>query len=85
MQSSFFIYEEMTGSATSYIIRYLDSATGAICGSRFINTTSCMGGVCSNEFEISSSLCTPSSDINVTVSAVTSLGEGPQTKPVKEG
>jgi hypothetical protein len=82
---SFFIYEDIIGSATSYTIKYFDSATGAICGLHSINATSCISEVCSNEFEISSSLCTPSSDINVTVSAVTILGEGPQTNPTKEG
>ena len=85
MQSTFFIYEEITGSAILYTVKYLDSATGTTCGSHSVSATSCMGGVCSDEFEISSSLCTPSSDINVTVSAVTNLGEGPQTNSIKEG
>ena len=91
MQTPFAIYngstvsEGINGSTTSYTINYSDSSTGEVCNSNEINSTSCVGGVCSDEFDVSSSLCTPSSDINVTVSAMTNLGEGPGTNPIKEG
>ena len=67
------------------MVYYSDSNTAAICGSSKINSSFCENGVCSEEFDISSSLCRPSSDINVTVSVVTTLGEGPPTPPNREG
>ena len=81
------IYEDINGTVTSYIINYSDSDTGIRCGSSEINSSLCENGVCSEEFDVSFSLCRlrPSSDISVTVSAVMTLGEGPQTDPVMEG
>jgi hypothetical protein len=67
------------------MIYYFDSDTGEICYSNEINSMFCDNGVCIEEFDASSSSCQPSSDINVTVSAVTNLGEGPSTIPIKEG
>lgn len=82
MQSSFVIYEGINGLATSYTISYSDSNNGQLCGS---TSTSCVGGTCSGEFDVSSSSCRPSSNISVTVSVVTNLGKGPQTDPIVEG
>ena len=82
MQGPFMIHEGVNVSATSYMIKYSDASTGELCGS---TSNSCVGGVCSEEFKIASSLCRPSADINVTVSAVTNLGEGPPTNPILEG
>lgn len=57
-----------------------------MCGSNYIvEATSCMGGICYDEFNISSSLCQSSADINVTVIAITNVGEVPESNPVKEG
>ena len=85
MQNPFIIYEGIDGSIISYTINYSDSNTGEICGST--SAFCVLGGICNGEFDISSSLCRLSSDtsINVTVSVVTNLGEGPQTDPIMEG
>jgi hypothetical protein len=83
IQDPFVIYEDINGTATFYMIYYSDSDTGEMCGS---NEIYCDNGTCRGEFDISSlSLCRPSSDINVTISAVTNLGEGPSTIPITEG
>ena len=85
MQSHFTVYKGINGSAISYTINYLDSDTGITCGSEKINSTLCTaGGFCSTEFDILSSMCTPS-DINITVFVTTNLGEGPKTNPIMEG
>ena len=68
------------------MIYYLDSDTGALCGSKEVNSSFCSNGICTEEFDVSLlSSCRPSADINVTVSAVTNLGEGPSTIPIIEG
>ena len=68
------------------MIYYSDSDTGALCGSKEVNPLSCSDRICSDEFDVSLlSSCQPSADINVTVSAVTNLGEGPSTIPIVEG
>ena len=82
MQNPFIIYEGIDGSVISYTINYSDSNTGELCAS---TSASCVGGVCGGGFDASSSSCRPSADINVTVFAVTNLGEGPPTVPVMEG
>ena len=86
-QRSFYIYPGINGSVISYTVNYMYLTSGNICGSNIINATSCIGGVCSVEFNISSrtSLCVISTDITVTVFATTNLGEGPGTIPIKEG
>ena len=82
---SFVISDEIDGYASSYTITYSDSASGRICGLDTFLASNCTESICSRVFEISSSLCTPSSDINVTVSATTNIGDGPRSKPIKEG
>ena len=84
-QNPFIVYEDINGTAISYMVYFSDSDTGAICGSKKVNSSFCDNGVCSEEFDASMSLCRPSSDINVTVFAVTNLGEGPSTIPIIEG
>ena len=76
------IYEGIDGSVITYTINYTDSNTGEICGS---NSASCVNGMCNGMFNVSFSSCSPSSDINVTVFALTNLGEGPPTIPITEG
>ena len=84
-QEPFEIYDGVNGHATSYTTTYLDSALGTICGSNVINALSCSEEVCSDEFNISSSKCMASSDINITVHATTNLGDTPNSDPIKEG
>ena len=61
----------MGGSVISYTIAYSDAISGDECGSKFIPAASCMGGICSHVFEVTSNshqyVC--NSDINVVVSA----------------
>ena len=85
IQDPFIIYEDINGTAISYMVYYSHSDTGEMCHSREIDSSSCDNGIYSEEFNVLSSLCRPLSDINVTVSVVTNLGEGPQTDPIKEG
>ena len=85
IQTPFIIYEDINGTAISYMVYYTDSDTGALCGSKEVNSSFCNNGICSDEFNVSLSSCRPSSDINVTLSVVTNLGEGPQTSPIREG
>ena len=85
IQDPFIISEDIDGVIISYIVYYSDSNTGAICGTSKINSSFCDSGICIEEFNVTSLLCRPSSDINVTVSAVTNLGEGPSTIPIMEG
>ena len=83
IQDPFIIYEGINGTIISYMVYYSDSDTEELCGS---NKVYCDQGTCSTEFDISSvSSCRPSSDINVTISAMTNLGEGPSTIPIMEG
>ena len=80
------IYPGITGSTISYNVTYSNSASGRICGSNnIVDATSCIDGICCDEFNISSSLCQSSADINVTVIAITNVGEAPKLNPVKEG
>ena len=58
-----------------YNISYTDIASGEVCDSAVISSTSCMGGTCSHELDISSSPCPNKTDINVTVS-VTDIALG---------
>ena len=85
MQNSFDIYDGIQGNATSYTVTYSDSESGSVCGSETVSASTCTSGFCSSKFEISTSQCPVSSDINVTVFATTNLGDGPKTSPVKEG
>ena len=83
IQDPSIIYKGINGTVISYMVYYSDSDTGELCGS---NEIYCDKGTCSGEFDISSaSSCRPSSNINVTIFAVTNLGEGPSTIPIMEG
>lgn len=84
VQSPFDVYDGIQGNATSYTVTYSDSASGIVCSSETILASNCLGGFCSSTFEISSSKCPGSSDINVTVFATTNLGDGPETNPITE-
>lgn len=84
-QGSFDIYSGIQGNAISYTVTYSDSNSGRVCDSETFSASNCTSGFCSSTFEISTSLCPVSSDINVTVFATTNLGDGPKTNPIKEG
>ena len=56
-----------------------------MCNSMKIDFLACNNGICSGVLSNTSSSSCQSSDINVTVTAVTNLGEGPPTNPIMEG
>ena len=87
IQDPFIIYDGINGTATSYMIYYSDSDTGKLCGSSKLSPSLCDIGICSEEFYdiVELSMCRASANINVTVSVITTLGEGPQSNPIKEG
>ena len=72
----------MNGSASSYIIFYADSVSGAICDSAIIEAQSCKNGICNHLFDSSSSNCPPSSDISISVLATNVLGNGTTSSPL---
>ena len=59
-----------------YNINYTNSTSGELCNSVTIPASSCTNGVCNHEFDISSSLCSPSTALSVTVFASNILGDG---------
>lgn len=70
----------LNGSATSYTINYFDSMSNISCGSVPIPVSSCVGGVCSSVFNVSSS-CSDSTGIILTVFATNILGNGTESEP----
>ena len=79
-------FNEITyGSIFAYTIIYSDSTSGSSCGLATIPASSCRGRMCSHIFEVSSSFCLPSADINVTVFATNILGEGQFSIPLTTG
>ena len=83
IQALFNITDGFDGSATSYTISYTDLTSGYICGSTTIPASACENGVCSDWFDISSSLCTQSTNITVTAFATNLLGDGPPSQPIQ--
>ena len=79
MQASFLVSDGIDGSPLFYNITLLASSTS--CGSAEINASSCRDGICNYEFEVTSTSCSPSTDISVTVFAsnVLGIGEASQT------
>ena len=57
----------MDGFNGLYNITYSNSLSGSVCYSVMIPTSSCVNGICKHEFNVSSSVCLNTSDINVTV------------------
>ena len=74
------IYNESNSSASSFVIMYIESMSEKICGSTTIPAATCINGQCTYVFEVTSSLCTPSSDITFSVSGSNILGNGPSVR-----
>ena len=70
---------------THYTIKYIETLTGQSCGLWRLSASDCIVGVCRHLFEVSTSRCHPSSDINITVSATNSFGEGQDSVPTIVG
>ena len=59
-----------------YNINYTNSSSGELCNSVTIPASSCANSVCNHEFDVSSSLCSPSTTLLVIVFASNILGDG---------
>ena len=82
-QPSFFISDEIDGSAILYSLAYNNSVSGVSCGSATVPASSCVDEVCRHSFTYEESSCgSPSTDINITISAANILGVGPPSDPI---
>ena len=72
--------DEATVLATSYTVNYSDSSSGETCGLSTIPASSCGETVCGNAFEVSSTSCFNFTNISVSVSALSRLGNGPASE-----
>ena len=75
-QAPFSISNGIDGSAMVYNINYTNSTSDELCNSVTIPASSCTNGVCNHEFDVSSSRCSPSTALSVTVFASNILGSG---------
>ena len=85
MQAAFNITDGMDGSATSYIIEYFEASTSGmtLCADDTVEPSdSCVDGLCTHFFDLSSSSCDLSGPISVAVSAVNRLGRGASSNPI---
>ena len=85
MQISFIISGEIESIVATYTINYVDSTYGGICGIATVSATSCVNGLCSHNFDVTTSFCPPLSNINVTVFGTNQLGNGSTSHPVTVG
>ena len=70
----------------SYTIIYSASNSGNICESATISASSCdPHHICEHMFEVSTSSCPPTTDIDVVVFANSTNGRGPTSNPLKRG
>ena len=65
----------------NYTITFYDSISGSKCESATVSASSCETSVCSHFMDVSSSSCYNVSNVNVTVFARYSVGDGPESKP----
>ena len=73
-------------SVLSYTIIYSASNSGDICESATISASSCdQHHICEHVFEVSTSSCQPTTDIDVAIFADSTYGRGPTSNPLKRG
>ena len=75
--TSFFITDTISGSTTNYIISYSDSSVQ--------NLTAYVDDTYEYTIDVTSSVCSASSDVDVTVAAANRLGFGPSSEPITIG
>lgn len=80
----FFISNGIDGSTISYNITYTNSTSGDLCGSSVIPVSACINSVCSNIFDVMSSLC-PFTGLSVTVLATNVLGDSETSHEIVVG
>ena len=78
MQDPFLIYEGISGSIVSFIIRNSSGATFPI-------TADCMDSVCENMVPVGRDSVCQSASGAISVSAVNRLGQGPASQPITVG
>ena len=82
-QPSFALSGGIDGSALSYTLVYNNSVSGDGCGSATIPASSCIDQACRHSFTYDESDCSsPSTDINITISATNILGIGLPSEPI---
>ena len=69
-------FSNVLDGSTYYNINYTNSMSGESCGSAVIPASSCTSSVCNHDFDISSSLCSPSTVLSVSIFASSILGDG---------
>ena len=65
----------------SYAIKYFDLHANASCGLDIIDASSCIDQICNNVFDLDT-LCSNSTSVLVTVSAMNALGDGQESEPI---
>ena len=87
IQEPFITSDEIENAIISYTITYSDSNLDTTCWSRDMQPSLfCEGGVCRDTFDITSSHCPPSADINISVSAISTYGKARLNQhPLKRG
>ena len=65
----------------SYAIKYFDPHTNASCGLDIIAASSCIDQICKNVFDLDT-LCSNSTSVLVTVSAMNALGDEQESEPI---
>ena len=84
---TFNISDDIDGSPIRYTIIYSDSSNKKLCSMDIIEASSdsCEEDVCTHMFDVSSSSCSPSTDISVSVFATNILGDGPHSAAIQIG
>ena len=77
IQQSPSISADISGDPISYNVTFANATAGVMCASNVIvSESSCKGGFCSKDFDITSSPCSPLDRIGVVVFATNLLGSG---------
>ena len=76
------ITDDIDGSPNVYTIIYSELMSGKLCGLFTVQASSCVDERCVHKFNISSSSCSISYDISVSMFSTNIFGEGPSSEPV---
>ena len=86
LQPFFSIFDTISGSPDNYTVTYANSTFNNYCGLSIVEPENdCEEGVCTDVFEVASSYCSPSTDIDVTIFATNILGNGSRSKEASVG
>ena len=79
------ISDMINGSASTYTIVYTDSVFGTVCGGAEIDFVLCERELCRHLFDSLTSECSATTNIEISVSAINALGEGPSSPSIFQG